>query len=591
VLFSEFSNYLQTIENLDSRLAMTQVLADLFAKLSADEIDKVCYLSLGMLKPKFIGLELQIAEKMMIRALAQVLRLNTQVINAVFKETGDLCSAAHKLAQLQKLLIHTRALTITQVYNELVLIAQENGIGSQDRKVSRIVKLLGQMDEQSITYLVRIPLKKLRLGFSDMTILDGLSWMQTGNKSLRPQLEQAYNIRADIGQIAQIFKSDGLAVIEKIEPQTGTPIVPSRATPLLDPTEILEKMQGKCALEPKFDGFRVQIHIDKSKQFHSETGNALGLFTEAEAKPYVEIFSRNMDNMTYMFPDLVAAAQALPVSSAILDGEALAFNPKTGESLDFQETVKRKRKHNIESMKEEIPLRAYIFDVIYLNQQSLISLPLEQRRKQLEMVFGSQQNQTLQLAQQKIVNNPEAFQTFFESVASDGLEGVMAKKLDAPYKAGARDFTWVKYKVGMQSSLADTVDAIVMGYFKGQGKWTQFGLGKILVGVPDENGKILSISKVGSGFSEKSIIEMVKRCQKIEISQPPIEYVVDKSLIPDIWVKPEILVEIRADSISRSTLYTTALSLRFPRFIRFRDDKQITEATTLRQVQDFVKKD
>ncbi|PIP53212.1 DNA ligase, partial [Candidatus Beckwithbacteria bacterium CG23_combo_of_CG06-09_8_20_14_all_34_8] len=414
------------------------------------------------------------------------------------------------------------------------------------------------------------------------TIVDALSWMQTGDKSLRQPLESAYNVRADIGQIASIFKQDGLLTIEKIIPQPGTPIRPCKATPLLDPQDILDKMADQTALEPKFDGFRVQIHVDKNRQFELDQGD-LSLFSK-ENKVFVRIFSRNLDDTTHMFPDLVASAQNLPIESIILDGEAVAVDPKSGEILSFQETVKRKRKHDIDEVSKDIPLKAFIFDVLYLNGQSTLNLPFAQRRKMLEKIFSKQdRKQALEIAEQLVVNNLDDLQTYFSKMATQKLEGLMAKKLDSPYKAGARDFTWVKYKLGMQRDLADTVDVIVMGYFKGQGKWTQFGLGKLLVGIPVGD-TIVSLSKVGSGLSEDNIVEMVKRCKAIEVSTQPKEYIVDKNLLPDVWVEPKLVIELRADSISKSPFYQTGLSLRFPRFIKFRDDKSITDATNLEEL-------
>jgi len=264
----------------------------------------------------------------------------------------------------------------------------------------------------------------------------------------------------------------------------------------------------------------------------------------------------------------------------------LAFDPTTGQLLDFQETIKRKRKHDIDKVSSQIPLQAQVFDILYLNGRSLIKTPFIDRRKKLNQIFSDFNSPHYLICDQKIVNNPEDFDAYFRQLAGAGLEGLMAKKLDAPYKAGKRDFTWVKYKVGMQSQMADTVDAVVIGYFKGKGKWTQFGLGKILVGIPDDD-KIYALSKVGSGLSEDIIKQIYDKCQPLKIDKKPNRYVVDKTLIPDVWVKPEIIVEIRADSISSSSLYQTGLSLRFPRFIRFREDKNLNSATTLKQLKNF----
>lgn len=587
MLFSKLSRYLQKIEATDSRLDMTKQLAALFKESEANEIDKICYLVLGRLVPKFVGLELQLAEKMMVRVIAQVVKTSEKRVNDVFKNTGDLGEVFYTFAKQNPDLVTNKNLSISNVYERLVAIAKQAGIGSQERKVQGMVNLLQSVSSLGGKYLVRIPLQKLRLGFSDMTILDALSWMETGDKSLRAELEHAFNIRADIGQIARLLKEKGLKTLKGLTPETGTPIRPALSTPLLSKEEILERMDDSTFLEPKFDGFRVQVHIDKSKVSDEVEEETPALFEETK-KAFVRIFSRNLDSTTHMFPDLVAAAQDLPVNSAILDGEAVAVDPSTGKLLDFQETVKRKRKHNIDQVKEEIPLQVFTFDILYLNGVSLVNTSQKDRRTFLEKVFKKvRKDSPFVLTEQRLVSDPDSFEDFFAEVAKEGLEGLMAKKVEAPYRAGKRDFTWVKYKVAMQSELADTVDAVVMGYFKGEGKWAKLGLGKVLVGIPHD-GKIYSLSKVGSGFSEEKLKEMLKRCEVSKVKKMPKNYVADKTLIPDVWVKPEILIEIRADSISRSPIHETGLSLRFPRFIKFRDDKDVTEATTLEQVKQLA---
>ena len=558
---------------------MTEILATIFIQTEADEIDKACYLSLGMLAPKFANLELNVAEKMMVRSISIATNHTPDQITAMFKQTGDLGEVTFNL--LNQHHHQDSQLSIEQVYQQLIKVANFSGTGSQDLKINTIAKLIKLSDPLSAKYIVRIPIKKLRLGFSDMTILDALSWMQTKDKTLRKPLEAAFNVRADIGQIAKTFKLKGIETIQSIIPKPGTPIRPAKATPLLEPADILTKMDQQSLLEPKYDGFRVQIHLDKSRSMPLEEEGSL--FAQ-DPKPYVQIFSRNLDNITYMFPELVEAVAQLNVESIILDGEAIAVDPQTGTLLDFQETIKRKRKHNIDQMAKDIPLNAFIFDLLYLNGTSYISTSLTKRRQALQHVFEtSPQNDSLQVTPYKIVQQPDQFQQYFNDIAADGLEGVMAKKVNAPYRAGARDFTWVKFKVGMQTHMADTVDAVIMGYFKGQGKWAKFGLGKILIGLPNSD-QIYSLSKVGSGLSEETIKELVNRLEKIKTDQPPTQYHVDKNLIPDVWVKPQQVIEIRADSISKSPIYTAGLSLRFPRFIRFRDDKSIEDATSIKEL-------
>ncbi|NMB57108.1 ATP-dependent DNA ligase [Candidatus Beckwithbacteria bacterium] len=581
--FAEFAEYLNKIEKIASRLEMTNVLAELFKKAEPSEIDKICYLSLGILAPKYEGIELNLAEKMMLRALAQVLNLPILQIQQKFKEVGDLGEAFFLLNHLKEIRLHA-SLQINEVYESLIKIAKDSGFGSQERKINKIVELLKNLDCLSVKFIVRIAVQKLRLGFSEMTILDALSWTALGDKSLRPNLEQAFNVRADIGQIAQIFKQAGIAAIDKVIPQIGKPIRPAKATPLLDKQEILDKMEGRAFLEPKYDGFRVQLHFDKQQKNENQE-ESLALFAKEE-KAFVRIFSRNLDNITHMFPELVEACQKLPVESVILDGEAVAIDPKTGKLLDFQETVKRKRKHNVQKVSEDIPLKAFIFDCLYLNGENLLTKSFSQRRDILNKLFVNFQNPHMEETVQQKVDNVVDLENFFQQVAGKGLEGLMAKKIDAVYKAGARDFTWVKYKVGMQQEMADTVDAVVMGYFKGQGKWAKFGLGKVLVGILDKE-KIIAVSKLGSGLSEEKIIEMKKQCDRWQTAEMPVNYQVDKNLFPDVWVAPKIVIEIRADSISKSPLYQAGLSLRFPRFIKFRPDKNLEDATNLQQLQNM----
>lgn len=595
MLFSRLTYYLDKLEKTSSRLKITEILAELFKESSTQEIDKVCYLSLGRLAPKFVGLELNLAEKMMLRVIVQISGQTTEETGKRFKRTGDLGETIFQL-KAQEARGHESKLSVNNVYDRLVEIAAEGGVGSQERKIKSMVELLEKLDGLSAKYVARIPVKKLRLGFSDLTVLDGLSWMKSQDKSLRKNLEEAFNVSADIGKIARVFKSKGLAGIKKIEPELGVPVRAAKAVALKDPQEILEKMGGRTALEPKYDGFRVQIHLDKNKKRKqkSESGvDAIKLFggDKKETDFFVKIFSRNLDDMTYMFPDVVSAVQKIQVKSAILDGEAIAFNPKTGKFLPFQETVQRKRKHEVAQKAKEIPLRVFVFDILFLNGTSLLKKTFADRREKLSKLFGAKtQSGSLFLTEQRVVTKPKAFDEFFKDVVGEGLEGLMAKKVDVAYQAGARNFVWIKYKTGMQAELADTVDCIVMGYYRGKGKRTQFGIGAFLVGIPDGKGKIVSVSKIGTGLSDEQWREMRRKCQasNVKCQKKPEEYVVNKNLYADVWCKPELVVEIEADTITKSPLHTAGLALRFPRLKRFRGDKEVNQATSLKQLRQLA---
>jgi len=577
--FQQLAGYWQEIDKTPSRLEMTAILARLFKDCNAEEIDQVVYLSLGRLRPKYEGVEFSLAEKMMVRVIARAYNRPVDEVAENFKQKGD-------LGDLIPAAKPSSNISVVQVYQRLFDIAVDSGQGSQERKVNNMALLLRDLDGLSAKYLVRIPINNLRLGFSEMTVLDGLSWMVKGDKSLRPDLERAFNVCADIGLIAKEYKNTGIQRIRKIKPTVGVPIRPQKSERLPSAEKIVEKLK-RFAVEGKWDGLRAQIHLDKNvRGTKPEVRSSL---FEDKTKSFVRIFSRNLDNMTEMFPDVAAAAQKLKADQVILDGEVVGFDPKTGKLLPFQETVQRKRKHGVGAKAKELPVKVFIYDILYLNGKNLIGLPFVKRRQELEKVIPKKVD-GLELAEQEIVEDEKKLRELRKKYIRLGLEGVMCKKLDTPYQAGARNFNWVKFKKITQGELADTIDAVVMGYYAGRGKRTGLGLGAFLVGVPDaKTGQVGSIAKIGTGLSDEQWKEMKARCAKFEVRSKPGEYLVNKNLYPDMWVEPRMVVEIMADEITKSPIHAFALALRFPRLIRFRDDKKADEATSKKELEGLFK--
>jgi DNA ligase-1 len=585
----EFAIFLEKLEKTQSRLEITAILAKLFKKAKSEEIDKICYLVLGQLAPSFSKIEFNIAEKMMLKIISQAFGKKERRVVDTYKKTGDLGETAVLLRR--KSSQKDKPLPIDELYQKLLAIAQEEGEGSQERKIQQMAELLRSVDSRFLKYLVRIPVGKLRLGFSDITILDALSWMKTSDKSLRPQIEAAYNRAADIGKIAKIFKQKDIEGLKRLKLQPGLPIRPALAERLSDPQQIIEKL-GKCAIEPKVDGFRVQIHADAQKKEPEKAQKSL----LAQEEIFVRIFSRNLENTTEMFPDIVAAVRKIiidnpKIKNFILDGEAIGIDRKTGRLLPFQETVQRKRKYGIEKLSRKIPLVVFTFDILLYNDQDLLHLPFKKRRKILEKLLKGKGS--IKLIRQKIVSDKKQIRREFERAIKKGLEGVMCKKIDSPYQPGARNFNWVKYKRGMKKGLADTIDCLV---YRGRGKRAKFGIGAFLVGVYDkQSDQFTTIAKIGTGLTDKQWREMAKRCDTVKTQTRPKNYLVDKNLTPDVWCLPSIVVEIKADEITRSPIHTTAkfkklawlkgagLALRFPRIERIRD-KRPQQATTVDEI-------
>jgi DNA ligase-1 len=407
----------------------------------------------------------------------------------------------------------------------------------------------------------------MRLGFSDMTVLDALSWMATGSKDARKEIEKAFNVRPDLGFIAKTVKEKGLNGLKKVGPEVGVPIMMARAERLSSGEEIMKQI-GRCAIEGKFDGFRVAVHFQKSK---------------------IILFSRNMENTTAMFPDLVEAVKRqVKAEEAIFEGEAIGYNSQTGKFLPFQETVSRKRKYDIEKMAKEVPLKLICFDCLYLDGQNLIGQSFLERRKALEKIIGK--GETLILSQMTIVEKPEEIENLFQEAIGKGLEGIMAKKLDGVYQAGARGWNWIKYKKSYQGKLSDTIDALVMGYDFGQGKRSSFGIGDFLIGVYEtKTDTFKTVAKIGTGLTDEEWRKLKVKSQKLKVKSKPARYDVSKAMDCDVWVEPKMVVVIKADEITKSPVHTAKLALRFPRLVDFRDDKAPEDTTSLTEIEEMFK--
>ncbi|MCG2692170.1 DNA ligase, partial [Microgenomates group bacterium] len=363
--FRRLAEYFEKIEKTASRLEMTRLLAELFKEVRPEEIDLAVYLSLGMMRPKFEGIEFNLAEKMMLRVVSVAYKTELKIVIEEYKKTGNFGDIL-RLRTFEHLRVRNllRELTVAQVYKRLWEIAMDEGLGSQDRKVNSMAKLIQDLDSLSAQFVVRIPINNLRLGFSDMTILDALSWMAKGDKSLRPELERAFNVCADIGEIAKVFKESGLPGISAIKAKIGVPIRPAKSERLPSADKIVEKLEV-FGVEGKWDGLRVQIHYDKGK--YMQLGGQEDLFGSKGQQKFVRIFSRNLDNQTNMFPEIAKAVAELAVKSVILDGEAVAYDPKTGKLLGFQDTVTRKRIHGVGQKAEEVPIKVFVYDILFLN--------------------------------------------------------------------------------------------------------------------------------------------------------------------------------------------------------------------------------
>jgi len=544
--FGELAKYLERLEKTSSRNEMTVILAQLFKQATPNDARLIAYLSQGRLGPAYASPDMGIADKMMLRALSDQ-------AGKLFKKLGDLGLVAQQLGK------GSGNLTVKRVHQMILEIANATGVGSQESKQQLIKDLLNGLDGLSAKYAVKMILSKLRTGFSDMTILDSLSWMVGGDKKLRPEIERMYNVRADLGEIAKSVRLHNQPA--KIEPELGTPILMAKAERATSAQEIWTR-NGVCAAEYKLDGLRIQAHIGKKFE--------------------IKLFSRGLENVTAMYPDVVAGLQKQIKINCIVEGEMIAVG-KNGKFLPFQETVQRKRKYDIEAMVDKVPLKIYLFDVLVDGGKDVMHKPNQYRRDLLEKLVKP--GETIKLMNRRLVKNVTDIESYFGQALADGTEGIIAKKLDGPYQAGARDFNWIKYKKSYaQSALADTIDAVVMGYDVGQGKRQQFGIGDFLIGVyQSKTDKYFTIAKVGTGLTDEEWRRMKKEVDEIKTNKKSSNFEVNKIMVVDVWCRPKTVVEVQADEITKSPMHTSGYALRFPRLISWREKKP-QDATTIDEI-------
>lgn len=566
--FSELADSFEKLETTSSRIELTQILSSFLKKVSNSEIDKVSYLLQGRVVPFFDPTEIGMADKMVEQAIASAYGVERGEVTKTATKSGDMGLTAEQLNKASK----KGNLTVTDVHEGLFNIATTSGEGSVEKKIGSLSDLLKKSDSTSAKFLVRITLSKLRLGVGDPTVLDALSTAKFGDKSARPNLEEAYNKTSDLGYVAKTFWEKGLKAIDKVELQVGKPVRPALAERLPDAEAMIKRVGDKFAVEPKYDGFRNQVHLNRKNK----------------EKP-VQIFSRNLENMTHMFPDILKAVETeTKADSAIFEGEAIAYNPLTQEFLPFQETTKRRRKHEVDKFAEKLPLKLFTFDLLYLDGKDITKLPYVERRKKLASIVSKDGD--ILVAEEKILHTAKELKEIFEEKISEGLEGVMVKKLDAPYKAGGRGFHWIKFKRASAGELTDTIDCVLLGIYSGTGKRTEFGVGGLLVGLYDsEKDEFPSVSRVGTGLTDEEWKRIYKIAQKLKVDKKPAR--VNTTAEPSLWVEPKEVLEIFADEITRSPMHAAGkkgdeqgYALRFPRLISFRPDKSPEDSTTVKEL-------
>ena len=569
--YSIVTDAYEKIEATTKRLEMTDYLVDLIKKTPKNFIDKIAFLTQGKLCPDFLGIEIGMAEKMVISSIAKAAELEKSEIAQKFRKTGDLGLTAEQL--LEKMPAPRKPLTAEEVYDTLNKIAHTSGKGSVEEKVNLLAGLLRKATPKEARYIVRTVTGRLRLGVGDMTFLDALAVAYFGDKKRRNEIERAYNLSSDLGLVAKTLMNEGADGIKKIKITIGRPVRAMLAERLKSPKEILEKIGGIGSVEYKYDGLRIQAHMSPDR---------------------TRLFSRRLENLTDQFPDIREALKnSLNVKEAVVEGECVAVDPNTGEMRAFQVISQRRgRKYKIEEMIEEIPTTIFLFDILYKDGENLIDWPYPKRRKELERIV--KETRHVKLAEQFITDDPDQLEQYMDKAIESGSEGLMVKALgeDSVYQAGSRGFLWIKYKKEYKSEMADTVDLVAVGAFAGRGRRAGTYGALLMAAYDPKADEFKTVCKLGTGFDDATLSQFPRVFEPYRVSRQHPR--VDSQIKADYWFVPNVVLEVLGAELTLSPSHTCGLdaikkdsgiAIRFPRFTgRWRKDKTPENATTTNEI-------
>ena len=569
--FSIISDAFQKMEATRKRLELTDILVKLIQEIPEEVISKTIYLIQGKLRPNFEGIELGIAEKLVMKAMSKSSGIPLKKIEDDYNKGGDLGQTAENiLRQKIQTTFTSETITLEKVYDTLLKIAKLEGKGSQEMKMRYVSSLLNDATPQEAKFIMKILLGTLRLGIAENTVMDALAIAFTGKKENRETIENAYNVSSDLGKVAEVISTRGIEQIKKFQIELFNPIRPMLADRIKSGEDAVKKFQDDFAAEYKLDGERAQIHKQKNT---------------------IIIFSRSLENITSYYPDIVEKISKTIISeNVILEAEVVAMNSNSGDFLPFQELMHRRRKYEIDEAVTKYPITVNFFDILFSDGKNCMEMIYAERRKLLEKII--KEDEFARLIPMSIINSKEQVLEILENSINAGCEGLMLKQMNSTYRAGIRGSNWLKLKREYQNDLGDSLDLIVVGAFFGKGRRTG-KYGTLLVATyNDEDDTFPSICKVGTGFTDESLDQLYQILSpKVTLKKNPR---IVSEMKADVWFEPELIIEIVASEITQSPSHKTALNkikentglaLRFPKFTgKIRTEKNSEDASTDEEV-------
>jgi DNA ligase-1 len=550
-LFKSLAELLERVEATKKRLEIIGMTADFLRHLEAAEVEPAVSLILGRAFPKWSQKTLDVSWETLNGILQRTAGVDWNVFREAFTSTGDIGAAAKTVFEKSNVkkqaLLLEKTLTITEVRRLLQSIAGTTGSGSREKKQRLITTLLSRALPVEARYLVKIFVGEMRTG-----LYEGLMEQAVAKAFDVPlaTVQKASMALGDIIEVAAIAKTEGKSCLSQVGFKVFRPVKLMLAQTADDVSHALAEHGGRTAFEYKYDGARVQIHKQRSE---------------------VRVFSRRLTDVTQSLPEVAEAVKAnIKAGEAIMEGEVIAVDD-CGHPIPFQHLMRRfKRVHEVRSIAEKIPVKLYLFDVLYLNGESLISLPYVQRRKVLAEKAGA-----IPLTRQIITNKKERAKTFLKEAIDAGHEGLMAKKLDSPYTPGTRGKRWFKIKPVLEP-LDLVITAAEYGYGRRHGWLSDY----YLAARDAASGEFLNVGKTFKGLTDAEIIEMTRRLKELTLRQERHRVV----------VLPKIVVEVAYNEIQKSPKYKSEMALRFARISHVRDDKSPEDADTIEKVREVFER-
>lgn len=546
------AEYYEKLESTSSKLEKTDILAELLSKTETELLLKVVLLVQGLVYPKYTQMELGVATQMMIRAISKATGISTDQVEEQFKKTGDLGLAAEEcLKKKKQATLLKKRLTVDFVFENLRKLATITGEGSQERKLNLISELIVSAKPKEARYIVRTILGELRVGAAEGILRDSIVkafLSKEDEEKATEAVEYAWSVLSDFSEVAKIAKENGISGLRKVKVELGRPLQVMLGLAAENIESVVENF-GKIMAEFKYDGMRTMIH-KKAKN--------------------IWVFTRRQEDVTKQFPDIVEfALKGLKAENCIVEGEALGIDKKTGYPIPFQQLSQRiQRKYDIEKMVKEIPVEVNLFDIVYLNGKMLFDKPLKERRKILEKIVKPIPGK-FQLSRNIITDDIKKLKEFYKEALKAKQEGLMLKVLDSPYTFGRHVNTMYKIK-----AIMETLDLVIVGATWGEGTRANWITSYILACRDPDTGKFLPCGMMSTGLTEEEYQQMTNILKELIVSEKG----------KNITVKPKIVVEVAYQEIQKSPHYESGFALRFPRFIRIREDKGPSEADTLERV-------